>query len=251
MEHQETVRIVPGADTAVLLIHGIVGTPRHFRKLIPLEQAIPDDWSVYNLCLPGHGAGVMDFANSSMNQWRGYANQVFDSLAQNHNRVIVVGHSMGTLFAIQLGLKAPEKIPLLFLLAVPLRPWVRPSCAVTCLRLVFHRIREDRPMEAALRDACGSRTTLKLWQYLAWIPRFLELFGEIYRTEKVMDNLQIPCVAWQSELDELVMNRSYRVLKKHGIAQVHNLPRSSHFYYDSEDKERVLSDFRRLCADLK
>ena len=47
MNHQEYRRIVPGADMAVLMIHGIVGTPHHFDNLLPL---IPENWSVVNLC---------------------------------------------------------------------------------------------------------------------------------------------------------------------------------------------------------
>lgn len=58
MEHREYVRIVPGAKTAVLFMHGIVGTPNHFRDLLPLVDLVPDDWSVYNVLLPGHGGTV-------------------------------------------------------------------------------------------------------------------------------------------------------------------------------------------------
>ena len=49
--HKETVRLVPGVETAVLYIHGICGTPDHFRKLIVLEELIPKHVSVYNLPL--------------------------------------------------------------------------------------------------------------------------------------------------------------------------------------------------------
>lgn len=42
MPHNPTVRILPDADTAVLLIHGICGSPTQFRRLLPLEQMIPE-----------------------------------------------------------------------------------------------------------------------------------------------------------------------------------------------------------------
>ena len=32
MNHAEYKRMVPGADTAVLFVHGILGTPNHFRE---------------------------------------------------------------------------------------------------------------------------------------------------------------------------------------------------------------------------
>ena len=46
MHNRETVRIVPGAKTVALMIHGICGTPNHFRALVPLEDAVAEDWSV-------------------------------------------------------------------------------------------------------------------------------------------------------------------------------------------------------------
>ena len=75
MKHQEYIRLVPGAKTAVLFIHGIMGTPDHFLDLIP---HVPRDWSVCNILLPGHGKSVSDFGASSMDQWRSRANQVFE-----------------------------------------------------------------------------------------------------------------------------------------------------------------------------
>ena len=40
MIHQESVRLVPGAQVAVLLIHGICGSPNHFRELIKNREEI-------------------------------------------------------------------------------------------------------------------------------------------------------------------------------------------------------------------
>ena len=95
MKHDEVVRIIPGAGTAVLLIHGICGTPKHFVGGIPLMEWIPSDWSIYNLLLPGHGGTVEDFAKSSLKQWRCSVRRAFCALAKTHEQVYIVGHSMG------------------------------------------------------------------------------------------------------------------------------------------------------------
>ena len=50
MNHQEYIREIPGAKTAVLMLHGIAGTPDHFEMLLPL---VPADWSIYNILLDG------------------------------------------------------------------------------------------------------------------------------------------------------------------------------------------------------
>lgn len=243
MVHEEYIRIVPGAKTAVLFIHGIVGTPNHFRDLLPLVGAVPEEYSIYNVLLDGHGREVDDFASSSMAKWKAQVWDVFDQLAASHDHVMIAAHSMGTLFAMQLGVQYPEKIPLLFLIAAPMRPGLRLFGIVNVVRMVFGLTREDRPIEVATRQVCGVRTTRKLWKYLKWIPRFLELFAEVYRTEQILDQLTAPCVAYQSEKDELVTNFSSKVLKKSSVMEVHILPESTHFYYAPQDQETVLTNF--------
>lgn len=248
MAHEEFSRIVPGAKRAVLFIHGIVGTPDHFRDLIPLEALVPGDWSVYNVLLDGHGKGTDEFAATSMKKWKAQVWDVFNSLAESHDEVVIAAHSMGTLFAIQLGLEYPEKIPLLFLLAVPMRPGLRLFGIGNMLRLVFGRIREDRPREAATARECGVATTRRLWKYLKWIPRYLELFAEIYRTEQILDQLKVPCVAYHSRKDELVANSARRVLEKSGVVDIVDLPESSHFYYAPADSDTVRKGFLTWCG---
>ena len=62
MDHAEYLRLFPDADVAVLFVHGILGSPRHFDLFLPV---IPPKWSVQCLLLDGHGKGVKDFSKSS------------------------------------------------------------------------------------------------------------------------------------------------------------------------------------------
>lgn len=247
MEHSEYIRLVPGAKTAVLFMHGIVGTPNHFRDLIPLVELVPEAWSVYNVLLDGHGGSIDDFAKTSMKKWKAQVFGIFDDLCRIHDHVVIVGHSMGTLFAMQMALQKPEKVPFLFLIAVPMRPWIRLFGIKNLLKLAFGKLREDVPLEAATRRVAGVDATAQLWKYPKWIPRFLELFREIYLTEKQMDRLSVPCIAWQSRKDELVSNFSYGILKKCGKFELCELPGSTHFYYAPEDQKKVQADFLRRC----
>ena len=243
--HKEFKRVIANADTAVLFIHGIVGTPNHFRNLLPLEDLVPDGWSVWNLCLPGHGGSVKEFGQSTMAQWRQYVKMAFLELAENHGQVILVGHSMGTLFALQLAAEFPDKVQELFLLAVPLRPHLGFPIINSCLRLVFGRIREDRPVEQSILFACGATPTPKVWQYIGWLPRFAELLVQIRKTEKILTDIQVPCRIFQSRRDELVSNRSEKVLTKYGMNVV-RLSHSGHFYYAPEDKNLVLTAWNKV-----
>lgn len=245
MNHQEYIRVVPGAQTAVMMIHSILGTPRHFDMLIPL---VPENWSVYNILLDGHGKTLDDFAASSMKKWKKQVWQLFAELSVRYDRVVIAAHSMGTLFAIGLGLEYPEKIPFLFLLASPMKVGLRICGIVNAMKVVFQIIDETNPLEVATRNAYSLQPDWRLWKYVKWIPRFLELFSEIRAVRKLLPGLQVPCYAFQSRRDELVSNRTGRVLEECSRVNVQYLARSGHFYYNKEDKMRLLDAFSRICG---
>ena len=246
MKHDEVKRIIPGARTAVLLIHGICGTPNHFVGGIPLIEWIPPDWSIYNLLLPGHGGTVEDFAKSSLKQWRCSARRAFCSLANTHEQVYIVGHSMGTLFALELATDHPDKIPGLFLLGVPMRPQLAPAAINSALRLALGKLRPGYP-EMAIQEACGTTPTWMLWKYIPWVPRFVELFYQVGRTERILDRVQVPVQAFQSRKDELVNGLSSKVLSRYAI-DVRILEASSHFYYSPEDTLIVKQEFEKMIS---
>ena len=250
VSHKEYVRLVPNARCAVLMIHGICGTPDHFRDLIPLEALVPENVSLCNILLDGHGGTVSDFARTSGKKWRKQVFSAFDQLTQDHEKIYIVGHSMGTLFALQLAAAYPEQIGGLFLLAVPMRPWVHPSMVPALLRLVFGKLDSVPPERAALAKAAGIRTTRKLWKYIPWIPRFLDLFTEIHRTEQILEQVDTECICFQSRKDELVWKRSEQVLERNGRISVRKLMESSHFYYAEADKLLILQEFKELIHEI-
>ena len=65
--HRSYIHQPEHARKAVLMIHGICSTPRHFDWLLP---SFDDSWAVYNILLDGHGGSVQDFAHSSMEIWK-------------------------------------------------------------------------------------------------------------------------------------------------------------------------------------
>lgn len=243
MKHQEVKRIIPGAKKAVLFIHGIVGTPNHFVGGLPMMDWVGESWSVHNVLLPGHGKTVGDFARSSMAQWRDTARRAFLNLTQSHEQVYIAAHSMGTLFALELAVEFPEKTAGLFLLGVPLRPHLAPAAVNSALRLALGKLRPGYP-ESAILEACGTAPTWKLWEYIPWLPRFLELFMEIRRTEQQLHRLHTPTVAFQSKKDELVSNATRKALRRYPQIDVRILETSSHFWYSETDRRLLQTEFR-------
>lgn len=243
MEHREYLHLVPDSDTAVLFIHGILGTPNHFSRLLPL---VPKTWSVHNLLLDGHGKGVRDFSRTSMGAWRAQVEEAVQQLAQNHKQLLIVGHSMGTLLAIEQAVRPGSKVAGLFLLAAPLKLRLRFRMVTSSLKVCFGRIRPDDIYALAAADACGIRQEWQLWRYLGWVPRFLELFRQIRYTRSLLPQLNIPCEAFQSRNDEMVSLSACKLLE--GSSEVTVLARSTHYYYDPEDIETVLRSFTQFCC---
>lgn len=235
MDHKEYIRSIPGSRFAILMIHGIVGTPAHFRGLYP---AIPEDWSVYNILLEGHGGTVKDFSNSSMQIWKNQVAQQLKTILGSHEKVLIVAHSMGTLFAIQEALRYPDRILGLFLLQIPLVPHLPLRTCIGSLQVALGRVKPGSLAET-MAQATALTATPKLWQYLGWIPRYLELFREIVHTKQLLPKLTVPTRYYPSQRDELVSLRTTKRLKNHPYITTTLLSHSGHFAYDPEDLKRL------------
>lgn len=246
MQYEAYIRPVEGADTAVLMIHGIVGSPAHFKDLLPV---IPENWSVYNILLDGHGHGVEEFARTSMEKWKAQVSRVLEEILASHSQVFIVAHSMGTLFAIDEAIKHPDKVRSLLLLAVPLTPWTSPAAMAGSLAAALGRVKPGSAAERMLQDS-GVHLTPKLWKYIAWLPRFWELILEAHRTKKKLPQITVPCCAFQSRRDELVSHGAARILGKHPNITTAVLPNSGHFHYSKEDLALLQSALKEMIDTI-
>ena len=244
MPHQPHKRIVAGADTAILFVHGIVGTPDQFLPLLPL---VPDNWSCVNLLLPGHGGSVSDFSHSSMAAWQQYVAAEVNALCAQHRRILLVGHSMGTLFCIDEATKRSEHIQGLFLLACPLYPQLTILATKQSLQVAFG-LQGRTEADQAAHHACSVRATWKLWEYIGWIPRYLELFDAAKQGRHQIGQVTVPTVAVQSAKDELVARRSERILQAAPAVTLHALPSARHFYYPPQDLTLLRQHFQNFTA---
>ena len=242
--HREYRRLVPAADTAVLFIHGIVGTPRHFDDLISL---LPDTVSVHNLLLAGHGGTARDFSRASMKQWESQVEAAIASLAENHKHIYLVAHSMGALLSMEAALKHKE-VEKLFLLAVPLPIALKPTMVRNSWRVFRGNIPEDDHAALAAQRCCGVEQVKNPLLCLGWVPRFLELFSKISTVRKLLPRLTTPCWAVQSMEDELVSPRSIEELSRNPHIIVLPLPHAGHYYYPSADLAALQEAFQQFIS---
>ena len=244
IDHSPFTRKGSGKN-AVLLIHGIAGSPGHFRELIP---AIPETYSIYNILLDGHSGKAENLGRSSMKKWEAQVQAALAEAFNSHEKVVIVAHSMGTLFAIQSAIDHPDKIPGLFLLAVPTRPWVRFSTLITAVQIAFGKL--DTPATQAMRGETALELTPKLWKYIGWAPRMIELLTQCRRTRKILPLLQVPTQTFQSQEDELVSTRSCGDLEHHPFIRNTVLTGSGHFVYGAEDAAFLRAQLRKTLQDI-
>lgn len=244
MNHAPYFRNGTGPN-AVLLIHGIAGSPAHFRDLVPV---IPESFSVYNILLDGHSGTVDNLSHSSMAKWKSQVGTVLEKLFARHEQIVIVAHSMGTLFAIQAAIDHPDKISGLFLLAVPTHPWVRLSTWRTCLRVAFGK--RDLPADRAMRGETALELTPKLWKYIGWAPRMIELLAECSRVRKLLPKLAVPTRSFQSRVDELVSFRSCGDLETHPFISNTVLENSGHFVYGPADTRFLQTQLLQFLGEV-
>ena len=247
MLHESYIRKVENAQTAVLMIHGIVGSPAHFKDLLPL---IPEDWSVYNILLDGHGGEVEDFAHTDMDKWKAQVEQQLDEILLTHKKALIIAHSMGTLLAIREAIQRPEGIASLFLLNVPLTPYVPTKTAVNSVSLALG-LPPKNTSARAMEAGTSVHLTPKLWKYIGWTPRFLELLQECRATAIALPALKIPTLTFQSRHDELVSMRSCQYLKKNPCITNFILESSGHFAYSKIDTRLLQRKLKDLIGYLR
>jgi len=110
----------PMADAATgaaaLCLHGLTGTPYEVRPVA--EALVARGIRAKGIWMAGHNGTVDDLAESDREAWIGRAREAFRALRQEHDRVFLVGVSMGGLVSLRLA--ATERVDGLVVIGVPI-----------------------------------------------------------------------------------------------------------------------------------
>ena len=240
-------QIHPGSDTALLFIHGILGNPMHFDFLFSEAK----DCSIYSLLLDGHGKDAKALGKTDMQKWKEQVEHTLRELLKHYKNVYIIAHSMGTLFAMEAAIFHPVRIKGLFLMNTPLTIRLKPELFSTCIRVFFGCTKTAPPHVQGAKKCYGIGRDFKIWRYLFWIPRYLELFMEIHRMKGRMYRVGVPVFAFHSDLDEMIGRTSLSYFKRVRGAEMFHLPHSTHFYYTPKDKQILKKAFRSFLDPEK
>ncbi len=232
MNHSEYIKISTEKSTAVVLIHGIFGTPRYFDDMI---TCIPENYSVYNILLEGHGGSFLDFAHTSKKKWENQVESLILKLEKEYRDIILIGHSMGTLLSLNVYKKHPKKIKKLILFACPLKIFLKPVSAINSFKLIFEKSDKNNPLLERSSKTHSVPYDKNLFKYLLWLPRYNDLFSLSKEARKIVNIIKTDCYTFFSRKDEMVSISSMKYFKNCKYSKNYILENSWHYYYSDND----------------
>jgi esterase/lipase len=239
--HQPISSHVPGSDTAVLMIHGIQGSPDQFDFLI---EALSGQYTIQTLLLPGHGRQIRDFAKSSMAQWQAHVDKALTELAREYKHIFLVGHSMGCLLSLQAAVSHPKNVAGLFFLAPAFKMFISGRCISCNARMLFSEKDADEIVAAIRRGNSVMANTP--FAYLLGAPRFAELMQKARACQTLLDICHLPITAVHSENDEIISKKTVSILKGRPNVRVLVAKESSHYHYPPKVRKalaKLLQEF--------
>jgi carboxylesterase len=186
--------LFPGRrETAVLLLHGLTGTPLEMRALG--ERLAQDGYTVHIPLLPGRGTRPEDMYDLCWDDWMEAALDSFDTLKRTHHRVVVGGLSAGGTMALDVALQ--RDVAALLLYAAVLRVKRRGAY------LAPYVWRFIRRWPSPPSDMVEPNEALRCYDP-APVRAMSELLTGISRVRPYLREISAPALVAHSRLDSLV-----------------------------------------------
>lgn len=153
----EDVNVVVTGDGphTVVLLHGFSDNLLTWRRVVP---ALAVEHRVVAIDLPGHGATTRAFGRPLLNGYSALVLEVLDALGV-HERVSLIGNSMGAAVSAVLAAGHPERVDSAVLIGMP---------GLTGVPLAW-RVAASRPASIAMRTALRPVPVAHLQRGFGWI----------------------------------------------------------------------------------
>lgn len=240
---------VAGGEDAVLLIHGLTGSPFELKFLT--RQLHKAGFTVRVPCLAGHGTTVADLQRTHWQDWYGSVREAFDDLRRTHRSVSVSGLCMGAVLALYLAAEAGDSVSGLSLMSTTLfydgwsLPWYRfllPLAYYTPLRyFTYYQEREPYGIKNEKRRSLALKAMNHAGIAYTRYPStsMYELFKLVGATKKIMHRVTAPSLILHSLEDDVASVENAHYVARHvGSATVRKVLLDDCYHMITMDNQR-------------
>ncbi len=214
-----------GGDDAVLLIHGLTGSPFELKLLAKkLHQA---GFTVKGPCLAGHGSTLNELKRTRWQDWYGTVRSSFKELKGRYKSVSTAGLCMGALLALFLSADAGDDVSAISLMSTTLfydgwsLPWYKfllPLAYYTPLRYLYSF--EEREPYGIKNEAMRSRIVAAMRNSaVAYSSVPGESMYELYKlmgsTKKILPAVRTPALILHAREDDLAGGENALYVQKY------------------------------------
>lgn len=247
-----TFEELAGGEHAVLLIHGLSGTPFEVKYLAKkLHQA---GFTVRVPLLPGHGESVSQLSTKKWQGWFDAASAHFDDLSARYKTVSVAGLCMGAVLSLYLAAEKGNRVNSLSLMATTLffdgwaLPWYKfllPLVTHTPLRHFFsfgehepYGIKNERLRE---RVANGMKEDSSGIAYPRMPMSSIREMQKLIAAAKArLHEIMIPTLILHAEEDDVASLKNADYLEsKLGAADIRRVTLHDSYHLITVDNERA------------
>ena len=235
-----------GSEAAVLMVHGILGSPAQFEDIAKALHS--QGYAAAGVLLPGHGGSARAFAQAKTADWQQEVRQAVSLLRQRYPRVFIIGHSMGGLLSIIEAAEHP--VDGVILMSTPMRLKSGFKALRISLRILLGDPAQDDDVLQCYRKA-NSVQKGPFWVYPLWIPRMAGVLALMRKARRLLDRVHGPVLIIQSRRDETVSWKSQRMLAnrlKSALVESLLIEKSGHSWFHPDEAETLRERIIRFLA---
>lgn len=235
-----------GRACCAILVHGYAGSPDQFRTLAGRLRS--DGHDVAALLLPGHGSGSRAFGRDWNEAWQEHVESEIDRLRKGHERVVLIGHSLGGLLCLEYAARHPDNpVDAIVTLSTPLGVRLSFFHIWFSLEMLFTGLDRGRPIARTYHQGFGVRMDNPL-SPLAFLPPGLSFLKTLRRVRKCLPQVRVPVLIIQSDRDETISRKSAdRIAAGLGTpGRILRLKQSRHAWRTPEEDAMVHDEISRL-----
>ncbi len=214
-----------GGEHAVLLIHGLTGSPFETKHLAKkLHRA---GFTVKGPCLAGHGETLESLKATCWHDWYKTVHETFKKMKKEYKIVSVSGLCMGALLALYLAFEVEDEISSISLLSTTLfydgwsLPWYKflePMVYYSRMRY-FYSYKEREPY-GIKNERMRKRIAIRLKENSIAYSKFPaqsmhELFRLIRLTKKIIPKIKVPTLILHALEDDLASIKNADYVEKY------------------------------------